>query len=349
MKKKVLILSLIAAVVIFTVVFLLVVRSPGRARASATAGTTQTAQANQQPSVFLTYTVGEGANVEYVTIVGQVVVDKKQVVAKVSGEVKEVFVKEGDTVKVGDPLVKIDDTDYRVEYLTAYANYTTSPTEVNRLRLEQAKRNLDNTLVTSPVRGIVESVNVDPGDRVSAGTVLVTITETDTMRVEGSIDEYDLRNVREGMKAIFTFEQLGLELTGKVSKIKGSAQTSGGIVTIPVEFSFDGTPPRIVIPGLTCNVKIILTELSGSFLVPKTAVRSDEGGPYVLKRTPQGPQKVYVKIGKEINDKVEIIEGVNVGDVLVLVPSQEELQRLRTRQGLPVFGPGVPGTGGRRQ
>ncbi|KUK22094.1 MAG: Efflux transporter, RND family, MFP subunit, partial [Thermotoga petrophila] len=134
--------------------------------------------------------------------------------------------------------------------------------------------------------------------------------------------------------------QLGLTLTGKGKRISPVAETSGGVTVIPVEFSFDQIPPSLVIPGLTCDVEIIIKEATSSFFVPKEAVSQDQNGYYVMKQTPQGPQKVYVEVGEELNDKIEIKKGVSEGDVLLLIPSQQEIQRLRTRQGLPMFGPG---------
>lgn len=330
MKKWITLLIIAILVVLLIVVIFL-------NRASAQSVSERTATSTQLP-VYLTYTVTKEN--ETVEIVGQVTADTRNVASKVSGDVLELYVQEGDHVQAGQRIAKIDDTDYQIEYLSALNNYKTSPTEINRLNLEKAKKNLENTIVTSPVNGVVQSVNVSEGDRVSVGTAIVEIVETDTLRVEGSIDEYDLKNVKEGMKAVFTFEQLGLTLTGKVKRISPVAETSGGVTVIPVEFSFDQTPPEIVIPGLTCNVEIIVREATSSFFVPKEAVRQDQNGYYVMKQTPEGPQKVYVEIGEEVNEKIEIKKGVSEGDVLLLVPSQEEIQRLRTRQGLPVFGPG---------
>ncbi|PLV57382.1 efflux RND transporter periplasmic adaptor subunit [Thermotoga sp. SG1] len=330
MKKWITLLIIAILVVLLIVVIFL-------NKASAQSISENTATSTQLP-VFLTYTVTKEN--ETVEIVGQVTADTRSVSSKVSGDVLKLYVQEGERVQEGQKIAKIDDTDYQIEYLSALNSYKTSPTEINRLNLEKAKKDLENTIVTSPVSGVVRSVNVEEGDRVSVGTAIVEVVETDTLRVEGSIDEYDLKNVKEGMKVIFTFEQLGLTLTGKVKRISPVAETSGGVTVIPVEFSFDQTPPEIVIPGLTCDVEIIVREATDSFFVPKEAIRQDQGGYYVMKQTPEGPQKAYVEIGEEVNEKIEIKEGVSEGDVLLLVPSQEEIQRLKTRQGLPIFGPG---------
>lgn len=293
MKKWITLLIIAILVVLLIVVIFL-------NRASAQSVSERTATSTQLP-VYLTYTVTKEN--ETVEIVGQVTADTRSVASKVSGDVLELYVQEGDYVQSGQRIAKIDDTDYQIEYLSALNNYKTSPTEINRLNLEVAKKNLENTIVTSPVNGVVQSVDVSEGDRVSVGTAIVEIVETDTLRVEGSIDEYDLKNVKEGMKAVFTFEQLGLTLTGKVKRISPVAETSGGVTVIPVEFSFDQTPPEIVIPGLTCNVEIIIREATSSFFVPKEAVRQDQNGYYVMKQTSEGPQKVYVEIGEEVNEK----------------------------------------------
>ena len=139
---------------------------------------------------------------------------------------------------------------------------------------------------------------------------------------------------------IFSFDQLDMTLSGKVKRISSVAKSSGGITVVPVEFSFQSPPPEIIRPGLTCNVQIILREATSSFFVPKEAVRRDKNGHFVLKRTPEGPQKIYVKVGGTIGDKIEVKEGISEGDVLLLIPSREEMQRLKTRQKLPIFRPG---------
>ena len=77
-----------------------------------------------------------------------------------------------------------------------------------------------------------------------------------------------------------------------------------------------------VIPGMSCQVKVITFEKKDALTVPSSAVFSDEGDDdshYVYRPATNGgkPSKVAVKIGKRTGGKTEILEGLNEGDEIL--------------------------------
>jgi len=180
---------------------------------------------------------------------------------------------------------------------------------------------------------------VHEGDQISPNSVLCTIVEDHNMFVESSIDEVDLKKVKVGQRVQFLFEPLdALKANGLVRELSPIAQSSSGIVVIPIEFSFDELPKeKGVIPGLTCSVNILLMERTNVIVVPVLAVLEDERGSYCYVKTENSENKVstinqtpgekrYMQIGQITENYVEIIEGLQEGEIVIIQPDEDRLR-----------------------
>lgn len=163
--------------------------------------------------------------------------------ALVSGVVKKVLVNKGDQVKVGDVLVELDDTEYRLAYIRALQNYETAKNSGSKLLIQQreielelAKRDLENCKLVSPISGVVTTLDVKQGDLVSTGKAVARVVNLERLYVSTSVDEVDYSKVMVGQVATVSFDAIeGLTVGARVSYVSSVAETSGGIVVVPIE------------------------------------------------------------------------------------------------------------------
>jgi len=304
------------------------------------------------PSVYLEYQVKSDEVGDSIEVVGNITSEIKSVFPKVSGEIIEVYVEKGDEVEEGQVLAKIDDLDYQIAYLNALNDYESSTNvgermkEVKRLQLEKAKRNLEEAEIKAPVSGIVNTVNISKGDTVGTTSAIMTIVDINTIKVKTAVDEIDFPLIKEGMDATIRIDPLSLEESGKITWISPTTQTDMGVVVIPIEIEFtQNNPQNLLISGMTADVEIVTLKLENTVAVPIDAVHEGgNGAKIVYKKTADGGMEpVQVQTGKETDSMVEITEGLKPGDKVLILPSQEETQRIMQNYGVPF---GVPGATG---
>ncbi len=318
------------------------------------------AQEKALPNINMEYTVTRTDIGDSLEVMGTVNAPERSVYGKISGEIEELFVEENQTIEKDATIAVIDSTQYKLNYLQAKTAYENSlggapkTVEERQLSLQIAEENLKNTVIKSPVSGFIKAVPIHEGDQISPNSVMCAIVEDQNMYVESSIDEVDLKKVKVGQKVQFVFEPLdALKVKGQVREISPIAQSSSGIVVIPIEFSFNELPKdKGVIPGLTCSVNILLMERTNIIVVPVLAVKEDENGSYCFvkpenvgnenNRKDQAPgEKRYIQIGEITENYVEIVDGLEEGEV-VIIQSDED----RLREAMKDLNPSFPGMGG---
>jgi len=200
--------------------------------------------------------------------------------------------------------------------------------ELKKIELEIAKRNLENTLVKAPVDGIIEEVKVVKGDLVNQNTVVATLIDEKSIRVKTWIDEVDLKKVKDNAQVVVEFEQLSIGLEGRVKRIGPSAISAGGVVSIPLEITLKGGPStKEIIPGLTCNIKVLLMDKKNVIVIPKNGLAKDNNGYYVMVKNGDSAEKRYVETGEITENVVEITSGLKEGEVVLLQPDKERLKQ----------------------
>ena len=310
-------------------------------------------------NIFTTYTIENNEIGDYIEITGTVEADERNVLSEVSGKVTEIYVEKGQKVSEGDLLVKFEDLEYRIAYLNDLRNFemavNDSPRikEIKELQLELSKRNLENTELKSPVEGTISDVYIGEDDFVPTNQNIISIVDTNSLRIESVVDEIDLSKISIGMEALVEFDQLNVSIPAEITLINPVAVNSGGLTTIPIELEFSEDANKFgVIPGITGNVKLIILEAENEIVIPTNALNQDDKGNYfVFLKTDNDPEKIIIEIGKKTDDRVIVKSGLEIGQTLVIYPNEEELQRLKDKyeeNNIP-FGPGgqrnAPGGG----
>lgn len=146
-----------------------------------------------------------------------------------------------------------------------------------KAQLQQSQVNLDHSIIASPIDGVVVSRNVDVGQTVaaslSAPTLFTIANDLTKMQVLASIDEADVGQIRQGIKAHFSVDAYpGETFTGEISQLRLNAQTLQNVVTYSavIDVANRGLKLR---PGMTANITILVAKREGVLTVPNAALR----------------------------------------------------------------------------
>jgi HlyD family secretion protein len=151
-------------------------------------------------------------------------------------------------------------------------------------QIEQAEANVANaeldlayTVIRAPVDGVVLSRTAEPGQTVAASfqsPVLFQIAEDlSQMQIELSVDESDVGQIRPGQPVKFTVDAFaGRDFRGEVKQVRLAAVNTQNVITYPVIIAVDN-PDFSLLPGMTANASIEVSERRGVLRVPNAALR----------------------------------------------------------------------------
>jgi RND family efflux transporter MFP subunit len=199
----------------------------------------------------------------------------------------------------------------------ARANLAAADANVERLRqLEGFKR------VTAPFAGIITRRNVDTGDLIDAGggaaRALFVLTQNDSLRIYVNVPQSYAQLVRPGQSVTVSQAEVARSFEGKVARTAGSIDAATRTMQVEIALpNRDG----LLLPGAYVQVGLPLAATQGMLISANTLMIRGEGI-RVAKVDAQGRvQLVPVKIGRNLGDSVELLEGVEMTDRLVLNPS----------------------------
>jgi membrane fusion protein (multidrug efflux system) len=264
------------------------------------------------------------------------------------GIVREILFNANDRVELGQRLVQIDDrveqadlaaaeatlalaqeTLERVEALRTRGIAPVSDLDVARADATNARAQvvkltavMNQKALEAPFTGVVGIPQVDLGGYVEPGTVYATLQDLDTMRVDFSIPEQQLRLIQIGMPVTVSSEIGGTVLQGDVTAIEPKIDPNSRLVTIRADVK---NPKGEINPGQFLRVRVELPAEDGVMALPQTVLSSNLYGDsvYIVRTEGEGEQavekveQVFVKAGRRSQGLVEILEGVKSGDRVV--------------------------------
>lgn len=247
--------------------------------------------------------------------------------------IKKIYVEVGDHVKAGQKLVDLDranlaqqklqldnlELEYnRVKELFAVGGASQQQVDQMRTQYETAKtsyENLDeNTILVSPVNGVVTARNFDDGDMASGA--ILTVMQIQPVKVLVNVSESDFTKVKQGMPVDVNVEVYGDEkFNGKVSLIHPTIDASTR--TFVTEINIPNTDSRIR-PGMFARVNIDFGNVD-RVVVPDRAVikRSGSGDRFVYVYKDGKVSFNQVQLGRHIDNTYELISGVESGSMVV--------------------------------
>jgi len=222
----------------------------------------------------------------------------------------------------------------RDEYDTAISAAEVAQAALKRdtAAVDYARFQVSQCVITSPINGIVLHKYRELGDTINFGgqiqagggaTDIAQLADTDDMRAEVDINEADLAKVSLGSHAIVVpdayadrrFEASLVKVYPKADRQKG---------TVKVEVQLNQPDLQIIKPEMSVKVSFLENQAPATqeprITVPKGAVRSEEGETYVWTVREGIVQRVGIVRGQETETGIEIEQGLNDGDVVVVSP-----------------------------
>lgn len=309
-------------------------------------------------------------------------VESVEVSSKITARVKQVLVKENDTVTQGQTVALLDGKDYetqkeqaeftlqnaktiydRTNYLynigakskedldNAQYNYDTAQS-----KLEEAESNLSETVIVSPMDGVVIGEPVTDGTMAVQGnsnpTVIMRIADLSRKQIFAKVDETDIGSVRVGQKATFTVDAYnGKTFTATVSKISqtdmdnswnisnsssSSSSSSAAVIYYSVTLDVDD-PEGLLMPSMTARVEIETANKDSALAVPLLALKTDKNGTYVIVIKDDGTtENRYVETGIYGDEFVEIINGLSENEKVDVTMVKKATTTTSARPGPPI-------------
>jgi membrane fusion protein (multidrug efflux system) len=300
---------------------------------------------------------------------------------EVSGRVSQITFRDGDRVRKGQLLVQLDDQlplaqikQSQAELSIATANHkrnqdlvaqsfisqrsveeSAANLEVAQARLALSQATAARLRIVAPFDGMTGIRLINPGDYLKDGADIVNIEDIEAMYVDFRLPERFQSKIKRGQRASVDLDALpGRKFVAVVTAIDPLIDANGR--SVGVRACIDNRQLQLR-PGMFARVNAVFGERANAKVVPEEAIVPLGGRQYVI-RVVDGPdkdtkvsQRVEVKLGIRRPGRVEILEGLNEGDTVV-VAGQQRLQR----DGSPLRindvargagGPGGPGGAGR--
>jgi RND family efflux transporter MFP subunit len=195
---------------------------------------------------------------------------------------------------------------------------------VNQAGLRSAEIELNYTRITAPIDGVVAEVSTREGETVAAAFAapnFVTIIDLERLEVLAYVDETDIGGVVVGQQGSFTVDTFPEAVfTARVTAIQPRAELQGSVVNYLVRLEFDRTDDFVLRPEMTAHVRIIVDERDRALTAPRNAIKRRAGQQYVVLNRGGDWIEADVRTGWRSDKAVEILSGVEEGDVLELNP-----------------------------
>lgn len=208
--------------------------------------------------------------------------------------------------------------------------YQTSTTRELKDQLEQLQKQLADCTLSAPIGGVVTAVNVSVGDKNTAGTTMITIEDTSSLKVIVNVEEADILKIQEGMPATVSTDATGdEEIKGTVTRVvrvKNQSTNTNGTDTntssgYSAEITIDNTE---LLVGMSAKAKIVIKDRGTQLAVPYDLIRQDDNGDsYVLvaEANEDGTATAVrknIKVGEEVDYYTEVTGGdLKEGDQLI--------------------------------
>ncbi|WP_338814715.1 efflux RND transporter periplasmic adaptor subunit [Bernardetia sp. Wsw4-3y2] len=274
-----------------------------------------------------------------------------EIIAEAQGRITQLAIREGQQVSKNQLVAKIDDTNILAQLTSVRAVVAKAKKDVERYerlteagaisqqQYEEVKLNYQNaqanvtaieqqlkySMARSPMAGIIKEVKVEEGSFASAGTLIATVVDIEKLKMIVKVGEKEIVKIKNGQSVEITTDVYPDNIfKGTVTLISVQAD-AGRKYEVEIELpNPNKTPLR---PGMYGNVAIDAQNKnntqnqSGLFVARKAVVGSVQSPKIYVVNTVNGQNQVSyktVKIGKTVGDKVEIIEGLKMGETVVI-------------------------------
>jgi len=276
--------------------------------------------------------------------------------AKVAGYVKTVNVDKGDAVQAGTLLADIevpeliaDRAKYKAELDVADLDYKRTSdaqkkapdlvvpltVDTSKSKYDIAKANLERTetllgfaKITAPFSGIITRRYVDPGAFIPAATsgstaqsaALFTVMDFTKVRVQAAVPEMEVPLIKAGLPVKVMVEELpSAKIEGTLTRFSHALDDATKTMLAEIELL---NPESTLRPGMYANARITIERKSDALILPTDALLFERGRTSVFNVGDNKAKRTTVKTGFNDNGWVEILDGIKLGDSVIIIGKQ---------------------------
>ncbi len=250
--------------------------------------------------------------------------------------IKTIAVEVGDHVRRGQTLATLDASSadqlrINMEHLEREYNRASQLLEIGsgtQQAVDQVEAQLlaarsqynnmmENTVLVSPIDGVVTARNLDPGDMTGGTPILVVGQIRPVVKVMLAVSENDLSQVRRGMPVDVTFDAYpDRTFNGTVTRVYPTVDTATRTFQVEVQIS---NPNEDIKPGMFARVGINLGERT-NVVVPDRAIvkQTGSGNRYVYVLSNGRVSYRQVQLGQRLDNSYELLGGIENGDTVVI-------------------------------
>lgn len=320
---------------------------------------TQCRNPKQQPGAGGPPPGGFAVPVETVAATAETVLDKIEAVgsiepneivdvrSEISGRITAVSFAEGTSVKKGDVLFQLDDAKLQAEVQLAGAEFAKARNNLERTRklldqqaisprefddaqaeftsaearLALAKEQLADATIVSPHDGMTSQRLVSPQQFIEKNQTLVTVVDTDPMKIDFAVPERFMSQLRVGQQVDVTLVALpGRAFRGDVYFIDPRVDASTRTIKLKARLP---NPDNVLRAGLFANVSLVAGQRANAVTVPEQSVVPQIDKNIVFVVVDGKAQRREVVIGARLPGRVEIKSGVTAGEPVVIAGQQK--------------------------
>lgn len=285
-------------------------------------------------------------------------VNQAVVKAPVSGEVKEVLVREGEAVRAQQVIIRMDTRDYdarvnqargqlaaaqgqleiannarksnqalldqgfisRNAFDNASSQYDIARANADSARaaLDVAQKALNDTVVRSPITGLVASRTIQPGEKVSIDNPLMEILDLSQLELAAAVPAAEIGRVSLKQAVQVRVEGIADMFAGEVVRINPSTEAGSRSIMVFIQIANAQASLRA---GMFAEAQLVLSSKNDVLLLPQAAIRRDGEGTFVYAVEEDKLVRKGVEVGlagsSKLGSAVEITSGLQAGDVVV--------------------------------
>ncbi|MDZ4698702.1 MAG: efflux RND transporter periplasmic adaptor subunit [Rhodothermales bacterium] len=264
-----------------------------------------------------------------------------EVHSEISGKITSIHFQEGSAMRLGDLLVKINDSELqaqfrKAEYRVTLASereirqkqlyekggisleeYESTLNELNVLKadVELIQAQIAKSEIRAPFDGIVGLRRVSDGSYISPATVITTLQDVDPVKIDFSIPERYAQRVAVGDGIEFSVEGIAESLRGAVYALEPRIDANTRTLLLRAR---SPNPGRRLLPGAFADIVLVFDEIPDALAVPAIAIIPELGGKKVYVVENGKAVSRMVETGIRTEDRVQILSGLATNDTLLV-------------------------------
>ena len=276
--------------------------------------------------------------------------------AAVDGEIVELNVDVGSIVTQNQVLIKIDDRYKKIAvkqakatYQLAEVSYSNSVIDLSNNKnlfkneiigddeyrkmvvackndeanlqkaeaaLEHASEQLSDCKIKASCNGKISSRFVEKGERVNFNQQLLSIVDDTKLRLVFFAEDRDIIYINNGTKVVFTVDSIyETAFTALVTAVGADVEPETRLFR--VEATYDNEK-GLLKPGMIAKVVVPITKIENAIFIPTHTVKYFPKGNFVTLLNGKSTSTIKVKLGAELNEWVEVVEGLKIGDKVLV-------------------------------